>query len=423
MKKVLIIMGQYFPKPSANGICVEQVAKGLIEQGIEVSIISTKLNGMSSYEEIDGVKIFRVRGRFFNRAMEWSSSIKNLKLERVFQKIFLLFNKIKTALFLPVWPLNSPLYSYRLYKKSLELHKINGFDGIISVYNPIDALIAGFLMKKKDKEIKLILYFLDTLSGGIIPQYLSRRWVQKKGGQWEKQFFELADCITIMKPHEDNYFSDNFKDFHGKIRVLDIPLLRDLNYSEKKHIDLEKENINLVYAGTLLKKLKNPSYMLETFNILQQHLQLNFHVYGGGDCREILEKNNSLNENESIIIHGQVDVGTVHNALLEADILINIGSLVDAQIPGKIFEYMATGKPIISFYKYETEPSIPYLKKYPLSLLIKEDKELLEENVVKINRFIYENKGKILDKEIIKKTFKNNTADPMVSNIMKLINA
>jgi len=423
MKKVLIIMGQYFPKPSANGICVEQVAKELIEQGIEVSIIATKLKGMSSYEELDGVKIFRVRGRLFNRAMEWSSSIRNAKLERLCQKTILLFNKVKTILFLPVWPLLSPMYSYRLFRKSLELHKINNYEGVISVYNPIDALIAGSLLKKKDNNIKLILYFLDTLSGGIVPQYFSRAWLQEKGGRWEKKFFELADSISIMEPHRDNYFTENFKDFHKKINVLDIPLLRKIKYSRNTISSFEKKKTNLVYAGTLLKKLKNPSYMLETFNVIQKNSKLNFHVYGGGDCREILEKNNSLQQNNSVIIHGQVDVSTVHNALLEADILINIGSLVDAQIPGKIFEYMATGKPIISFYKYETEPSIPYLKKYPLSLLIKEDKELLEENVLKMNMFINNNKGKVLDEENIRNTFKNNTPDPMVDNVKKIINA
>ena len=59
--------------------------------------------------------------------------------------------------------------------------------------------------------------------------------------------------------------------------------------------------------------------------------------------------------------------------MLEADVLINIGSSVDTMVPSKIFEYMATGKPIISFFRHDTEPSIHYLGHYPLTLLIKED--------------------------------------------------
>ena len=60
------------------------------------------------------------------------------------------------------------------------------------------------------------------------------------------------------------------------------------------------------------------------------------------------------------------------DALMNSDILVNIGNTVEFQIPGKIFEYMSTGKPIVHFSKLPEDPALKYLQKYPRVLIIKE---------------------------------------------------
>ena len=48
---------------------------------------------------------------------------------------------------------------------------------------------------------------------------------------------------------------------------------------------------------------------------------------------------------------------------LDASFLVNIGSINPNTVPGKIFEYFAYNKPILSTYSIVDEPSINYLKK------------------------------------------------------------
>ncbi|KGA96289.1 hypothetical protein AJ85_03735 [Alkalihalobacillus alcalophilus ATCC 27647 = CGMCC 1.3604] len=423
MENVLVILGSYFPKPSPNGICVHKVAKELQKEGVKITVIAKQSSGLTEYENIDDIDIYRVRGRWFNRVMDWCTKNKEKKYEKIVRKSLLFLNKIKSILCLPIWPILSPMYSCRLYKKAKELHRGNNYDHVISVYNPIDALVAGVMLKKKFKSINLNLYFLDTLSGGIVPKYLTRDWLKKRGWFWESRFFGVADNIYVMESHREHYLSNTYRNFHHKIDVVDIPLLKKIEHKEKEgqlNLDFCKEKIHFVYTGMLLKQLKNPSYMLALFKKLSDRYNCVFHIFGGGDCEDIIKKYKNKMADGAIIIHGQVDLQSAHNALLKSDFLINIGSLVDCQITGKIFEYVSTGKPIISFYSSESEPSIPYLEKYPLSLLIKEDWEKVDENCLKVSEFIESVKGKKVKYEQVEKIYYNNTPVQTAKKIAKL---
>ena len=424
MKKILIILGSYFPKPSPNGICVKQVASELKNREIEVTILATKSRGLTDSEIIDSVIVHRIKPRLFQRMVEWCDSNRNVKLSHIFRKIALIINKINNILFFPLWPLVSPLYTYRYYKKAKELHEKNKYDGILCVYTPIDALIAGSLMKKKYKDITLMFYFLDTLSGGVAPKLFSRRWLEKRGYKWDNKLVNIADSIFVMESHRAHYGKPLYNKFRDKIKIIDIPLMREIIYHpNKSEISLSKEKINLVYTGSLLKHIKNPTYMLKVFSYINRTSDIELHIFGSGDCNDLLDEYSEGEKGIPLFVHGQVEHIIANNAMMESDILINIGSLVDSQIPSKIFEYVATGKPIISFYKNDTEPSIPYLTQYPLSLLIKEDWDRIEDNAKLIIDFVHKAKGKSIDYSDIKDMYRNNTPEPLVNYILRMIEA
>lgn len=420
MKKILIILGSYFPNPSANGICVKQVAEEFKARGVDVSVLATQTKGLSEHEIIDDVNIYRIKSRWIHRLFELSEGYKQNNIKWIFQKLLLFLNKIKNILFFPTWPLISPIYTYRYYKKANELHKQYKYDGILSVYTPIDSLIAGALIKKKHTDMKFMLYFLDTLSGGIPPKGFNREWLENRGYKWEKKLFNIADSIFVMKSHEQNYSKAIYNKFKSKIQVVDIPLMRRIKISTGiNEINFNKRKVNIVYTGSLLKHIRNPSYMFKIFSRITNDFL--FHIFGGGDCSDLIDDYIIDNKGIKIIKHGFVRYETANNAIMHSDILINIGNINGNLIPSKIFEYMATGKPIISFYKYEKEPSILYLKKYPLSLLIKEDIELIDENTKRIVDFINENNNMSVEYNKVENIFKNNTAERTVDEMLKEI--
>ena len=53
-----------------------------------------------------------------------------------------------------------------------------------------------------------------------------------------------------------------------------------------------------------------------------------------------------------------------------ADILLSLGNAFDNQMPSKLFSYLGTGKPLLHLAVTDTDPTLPYLAKYPLALVL-----------------------------------------------------
>ena len=81
---------------------------------------------------------------------------------------------------------------------------------------------------------------------------------------------------------------------------------------------------------------------------------------------------------------------------------------------------MSLGKPLITFFSDIDDHSLKYLKKYPLSLLIYEDWDRVEENVALIEKFIQESAGKHVPFEIVKSLFPRNTPEYTAKKLVEL---
>lgn len=89
-----------------------------------------------------------------------------------------------------------------------------------------------------------------------------------------------------------------------------------------------------------------------------------------------------------------------------ASVLLSIGNSESPMAPSKIYEYMATGKPIIHFYSWDNDPCLEPLRKYGNSILVKEN-----DNINKINIVNFLKHTNVLDYEKVRKTFITSTSE------------
>lgn len=419
MKKILFILGMYLPRQSANGICCEQVVKKLVGNGYDVTCIVNDAIGSLQQEELNGAHIYRIKPRLSYRLLEISEIAPNSLKSKAIKLFANFLNKVKNILFAPFWPLKSPLYTYRFYKMAKKLHKLHQYNAVVSVYTPIDSLLAGHYFKKKYPDIKFVPYFLDSLSGGHGPKIFSKKRIINVGKYWEKKTLSNADKVIVMKSSEKHHRQYNAKsDYYKKLVYLDIPLMSEVNKvnADTKYFDNTK--INIVYMGLIPYPVRNPEFTLRIFGLLKtENVVLTF--VGDNNCPDVFKKAQQV-MGERLRLLGPVSHKTAREIGHQADFLINIGNNNPSMVSSKIFEYMSLGKPIISTYPIEDEPCIPYLKTYPASLLLNENDPDDMRTVKHIEEFICKYNKTEIDYETIKSEFFDNTPVAFVKQIDNL---
>lgn len=383
-KKIIYIFltNQYLPKPGATGLCVHKIAKELAKDKDTVFTICYGASIGNKDEITDNVHIIRIKEPFY--LMQHNN--------KLISRIAKITSRIVKLLHLKRYPLRSILLSRKYINEANNIiHRYSGCKKcIVASYTPLEAVYAGMLLKKKyDNQIKAVFYSTDTLSNEQgTDAILSAERRRILGLRWEKRIFQTYDNSIIMQCHEDYYHSSVFKEYQNKILTSNFPLLENNTSIEYKK---KQGSISFVYAGTLYKNLRNPSFTCRVLMTLCSDFKegLKIVFLGSGDCDDIL-KQAEIETNKQICYLGLQPYEVANKYINNSDVLLSIGNHESQMMPSKIFEYIATGKPIIHFYSYCQDPCISPLLKYGNALLINQQSVSVNEAKKMISDFIKE---------------------------------
>lgn len=413
--KILFILGTYLPKPSPNGICVEKVANELVQHGNKVVCLCSKNHYDKEYHEIiNGVDIYRVKANRLNNLSE-QLQLKGGNVSRILSGSIIYYLKLISLLLKPFWPLDFSGRSGRLYRKAKSLHKKYMFDRVICVHKPLHSLIVGSRLKEEYPEIKYVPYFLDSLSGGFKERLYSDRANLKRKIKCEDKYLKNADIVIAMESsrrhHEQN---SSGKDYYKKIVYLDIPLMMKL---ELYNVSTQSDRINIVFGGLLNYPYRNILYLIEIIkNIHRKDIMITF--IGKTNRVDIFKK--AIEElGNQIQYIDYMPHDEYIPFLKKADFLLNMGVTTPSAISGKIFEYMSYGKPIISTYSIDNEACLPYLKKYPVALMLDEREPDIEKQAKILSEFIDTFRNYRINPEELNEVFYKNTPQAFVEQIEK----
>ena len=402
MKNVVIMCDTYLPEASPNGICVAQVAKALAERNDNVRIVTTlNIEGQKAVENIDGIDVYRVDPGFVVRelmATDGKTDTASIKRRSKALKISSLSGAINGFRY----PLTAPVQVKNYYNCVEQLNNEQKIDILVCCYHKIAAVAAGIKFKNAHPDTKFIVYTLDAISGGLVfPVLHSMKISMNSLKRWEKKIFSSVDKAFVMESHRSHYDNKEYDIYRDKLEFLDIPLVTtDRNGSYER-----KDKLHFVYTGSMSTSTANPKSFLELLKKLDSE-EFVFDIYGGitPEIEEVI-KVAKLSESK-IVLHGKVPYEEIDSIQKSADILLNFGNANPCMIPCKIFEYISTGKKILSFTHSEKDSSLPYLKVYPNALIIDENGNE-EENLKKIKEFMVK-EPTLIDKEMLEKLYEKN---------------
>ncbi|HSD07324.1 hypothetical protein [Flavobacterium sp.] len=426
--KILIISYDFYPENKPNAYRWFNVAKRWKDAGMEVFVISANKNQFLSYEEIDGIKIYRSTEYFVGNIKykhrenikgenHFSKHNNSLGLEMLFKRGIKKVYDFTWSKF--YWPDYSFLWYFSavpLASKIIEEHKI---DKLITVSWTFTSHIIGNKLKKRYPFLYWLADTIDIFSfnGKINNLFL----YNKRNRSIEEKVFRNADCNTVLTEKIKQKYVDFFPEIQHKIAV-------NHNVYMPNSFDYEKENkqdsktIKLLFLGTLTEEARSPKRMLAVFDrLIKKYSEYNFILDFYGEFTDTIDSFKEYQHllDKSVFLNGFISRDEVNLAIKNSDVLLNVGNKNEFQEPSKLIEYMYSGKKILNFCSIEADTSLELVEKYPLKFNVYSD-DKYDENLL-TNIFDFLNSSEEIDKESLKIILKDYLLDEVADRYLRII--
>ncbi|RYI28780.1 glycosyltransferase WbuB [Bacillus infantis] len=264
---------------------------------------------------------------------------------------------------------NMGLFYFNLFSVVKEYVKHNGKPDVIlaSSVHPL-TMVAGIKIAKKlgvpciceirDLWPEAIFSFNKAKERSLLGRVLTA------GEHW---IYRNADALVFTKEGDTDYIIEKKWDTEqgGKINLakchyinngVDISAF-EISSSENKvdDEDLCADKFNVVYVGAI-RPVNNVGNLLDVAALLKDENNIQFLIYGDGNQREMLEKRIADENLTNVKMKGFVNKRSIPYILSKSS--VNILNYSHTQYnwargnsSNKLFEYMASGKPIISTVK------------------------------------------------------------------------
>ena len=402
MRKILVITGDYWPLPSANGLCLDAILKELNKKGYFAEVVS-----------------FAKKNETLN--LDYCV-VHNIETNNVYRKSKNIFKNIFN--FIRVF-FSHPLFKKKdmdsIERKALNIMASNIIDFVLCVQRPAASSYIGVKIKKRYPKTPFYLYEMDSLTDNGSNYIGWEKVFKNRNKRLETKVFKTADRIFYLKSHETYYKKNSYSKRFSKMFCIDTPLLdRSLFDLSKSMVKKEKTTLEFVYSGVLTMECRSPASSIEFIKELNKTSKAHYSFYSRGNAVNFLK--DMGNKYPSMITHNDyIPRNDLDQAILLSDYLISIGESFNDKafsFPSKIIYYMSFGKPIIHFAYDNNDLCIDYLKKYPLSLVLFV-KDEPSKNVALFLNFVEETEGKTIDFNEIESEFFMNSPQYTVGLLLK----
>lgn len=261
---------------------------------------------------------------------------------------------------------NMLLFSFNLFSVAKQYAQKYGKPDVIiaSSVHPL-TMVAGIQIAKRFKvpcicEIRdlwpeAIFSFKKIKETSLLGQILV------KGEHW---IYKKADAIIFTKEGDIDYIKEkrwditqggdiNLSKIHYINNGVDIDMFNKLTQKEvMDDPDLSSNKFNVVYVGAI-RPVNNVERILDAALLLRDYDDIQFLIYGDGNQKEILENRVEEESITNIKMKGYVNKQYIPYILSKSN--INILNYSQTQYnwsrgnsSNKLFEYLASGKPVIS---------------------------------------------------------------------------
>jgi len=393
-KRILFVTNNFFPY---TGTCTNILLKLLMDGGLKQRLGQVDLLCGKDHihdpdmEQSDGITIYRANSWTLATMQEVKTLAKNRPLTALCAVAEKLLGKLlghmgNTAFI--------DAFASQAFYRALRDIRAEDYDCIVTIsgrYYHTDAV----LRYHRKTGARFVFYQVDPLGGnlGMSPSSQARRV------KYEKALYRCASHVLttpIILAENARIFDPALLE---KTKAIEFPLLVPETDSAPAS---QPEGAPIgAFIGNIYNDIRDPSYTLRLFAplIAEGFAEVQF---VGGIQPDLLPKIQAA----GIRCPGPLPLEDALCTMRQSAFLINIGNSVMNQLPSKLIDYVATGRPIVNICKSRACPSVPFLQNYPLALTLYENEPDIDAQRASLKRFLAANAGAVLDGDAVGKLYR-----------------
>ena len=333
-------------------------------EGMEVHLLTVDFPADSRYYDEnlakmidDKVKVHLISGgAIFNKLMPRKQGLEKHKSFYGGKK-FKYLQRIKKNFAIPDMYIG---WARKAGKYAVQIMKKEKFDVIFSMHEPPSSHLCAYYVKKRFRDVKWITYWSDPWlkDSTRINSNLIKSHIEKK---LESKVIRYADkFLFVTEPNRDDYINT-----YGLDKKLTYIVSRGFELEfytglEKEDVPtyIQKEKINIVYAGEIFTKLRDIRPFISAVKRLRSenielYNRLNILFFGNIDNENIKEE---LEKIDRVRVEGRIPFNEAVKYMVNSEVLLLFGNKNSTQIPAKIYDYFGTKAKIFIIYGDNNDP-------------------------------------------------------------------
>ena len=382
MSKYLIVTHQFLPHVSPRTTRWKLLVDELVSLGHEVTVLTgTKQQSQDSNIET----IFIGNSRASNVVVSLRNQSNSLDSKnRIKSIVYKLLKKVYRFVIRNfAWPDYTMFWLISIFKvrKKLNLE----YDVLITVSLPFSSHIAGYLINKKIGK-PWIMDVGDPFTLKTTAPENNSFLYGRLNKHYEMKFYQQASKVLFT---HDDARKIHIKEFqiNPSITAIGQPIskFQEHLYEQTKNYNYTNNDIIFGYFGIFTHGVRTPVNFINFLNKFQNY---EMHWYINSDSESILQKNTLDSSKHNFNSHVARDEA-LQLMTKSFHCLVSIGNLNPNQIPSKVIEYIATGKPVIHFAEINDDPVIHIADEFDNLFIITKNTDI---NIFKkdLNKFFSE---------------------------------
>ncbi len=409
-KRILVLTSTWLPNLSMNGIIMKNIIDELKDEN-EITVIAHRQND-DDQQVFQGREVKYIYGHPY-RLNKANQKVK--KKHTIANKTVIILLKCCSVIYRLLSPIGVNIeMCNKMYGSARKIISDEHFDYILAMGEPFTAVYTIDSLIRDDQKTPVpILMLLDRFASSEIKETPFVNINKRK-----RKRAEMLDRIaSVGRIGVLNYaYEDEIKPLKNTKNVFPIgfPLIKNNSFISENNDKLTDNRISLVYTGSFSRDIRSPKECLKILTEISKEIDITVHIYHKGDCQDIVSR--AAKESGGVIKnHGAVPIEEAYKAMADADVLIIVSTYDGSYVAGKTFDYIATGKPILFCYYNEKDANLPYMEKYGNSYAINLKDRLKNKN--DLTKFLSDSRNSVIDYEIIKERFADDTPDRVVNKL------